>query len=512
MIVLIEPISNNIGMYVPAYPLPIMEIAGYLKAREPGLEVKVISVPMDYGLPLNPIGKKRIYEHLTNDLSRLGPLAVGVSCTAISQAEESVELCERIKRISPDIFVFMGGYFPTIYPEEIFSRTSAVDLIVAGEGEMAAYEIVRAVTRGENPKNRHISNLVWKEGDDIRRTKRGVRFDLNQKALINPELLKNPDAYDILPYAFSRGCPFKCSFCLEDHIRPKRQEVPHDIVEKDLRNLFRRDGSRTLVVADALFRSFHLLPLFRSFGIRINFETRCDVMEPAVIPELADVCGVLALGLESASYNTLKRMNKVRDKAHYERYIRNAKKIFKEAARHNVSMMVFMIAGYPGDTVSDLEESLLFVKELSEMGGPGGHVFKIGECHVYPKTKIFDLANALPDVVFDNDGVFGQNTVRQSSRGVRFDTILNYINEIYSLSNPTPGFQQALRKIMPFFRLPAPALQDTIIPKACFGDGVRDIFMVRRKNLDMFRRSLPMLIDKYKLRMAGERSERKLKI
>ena len=180
-------------------------------------------------------------------------------------------------------------------------------------------------------------------------------------------------------------------------------------------------------------------------------QMRCDVLDPSIISDISDVCGVLALGFESASYHTLRRMNKVRDRSHYEKYISNTMAIFKEAVRNEIPIVVFMIAGYPGDTKEDLEESLAFAKELSRNKGPGGHVFKIGECHAYPKTKTYDLAASLKDVVFDDDGVLGQNVVRQSSKGLNFEAILNYTKEIFNLSYYTPKFQKALLNIMPFF-------------------------------------------------------------
>ena len=61
MILFIEPISKNTGMYVPAYPLPAMEIASYVKFNLPNVDIKVISIPMDYGLPLGKNGKEQIY-------------------------------------------------------------------------------------------------------------------------------------------------------------------------------------------------------------------------------------------------------------------------------------------------------------------------------------------------------------------------------------------------------------------------------------------------------------------
>lgn len=510
MIILIEPISKNIGMYVPAYPLPIMEIASYVKLNIPEVEIGIISIPVDYGLPLTKEGKEQIYREFLQDLSEIKPKGAGISCTAIAQAEEVIHLCELIKEYDPDIVTFLGGYFPTIYYEEILSRTLAVDLVVIGEGEIPALKIIELLERGESPINENVPNLAWKKDGQIYLTKRGVRFDLKKKALLNLELLRYPKAYDILPYAFSRGCHYHCNFCMEEFIRPVWKEVPSEIIQRDLTNLSLQSNTHTLMISDALFRSFDLFPFLRSLGMKVNFETRCDILDPSIVHQIADICGALALGFESASYNTLRRMNKVRDRSHYNRYISNTIAIFKEAVKNEIPIMVFMIAGYPGDTEEDLKESLLFAKELSKNNGSGGHVFKIGECHVYPKTKIYDLAMSLPDVVFDDDGVFGQNIVRQPSKDLDFETVLAYMREIFNLSNTTLKLQATILNIMPFFRLPAHALRDDMIPDICFKDNDRVIFNLQQESLSPFRELVPRLIEKYKEWMSGQRNTRNL--
>ncbi|GAF85906.1 unnamed protein product, partial [marine sediment metagenome] len=245
-------------------------------------------------------------------------------------------------------------------------------------------------------------------------------------------------------------------------------------------------------------------------GMKINFETRCDVLDPSIIPQIADTCGMLALGFESASYKTLRRMNKVKDRAHYQKYISNTIAIFKEAVRNGIPIMVFMIAGYPGDTEEDLEESLLFARELSKNEGHGGYVFKIGECRVYPKSKLYDISFSLPDVVFDNDGVFGHNIVRQPSKDLKFETVLAYMREIFNLSNNTPKLQTILSNMIPFFRLPANSLMDDMIPDACLRGNNREIFNVHGESLSTFRELVPKLTEKYKKWMSGQRSTRDL--
>ena len=498
-------------MYVPAYPLPIMEIASFLKSNMPHFETGIISIPMDYGLPLTGEGRKKISSEFIRDLSKMSPIGVGISCTSIYQAEEAIYLSELIKEYNPGIFIFLGGYFPTLYYEEIFTRTPAVDLIVMGEGEIPTRKIVECLERGKDPKNENIPNLAWTKDGHIFFSKQRERFDLAKKASLNLDLLKYPRAYDILPYAFSRGCPYNCNFCMEGYIRPTRKAVPYDIIKRDLTSLSQQSNAKTLLIGDALFKSFDLFPLIRSIGMKVNFETRCDVLDPQMIGQFSDACGALALGLESASYHTLRRMNKVKNREHYERYISNARTIFQEAVKYEIPIMVFMIAGYPGDTEEDLEESLAFARELSKNRGVGGHVFKIGECRVYPKTKLYDLALSRPDVIFDDDGVFGQNIVRQSSKNLTFDTILAYVKEIFNLSNNTQKMQSILLDSMPFFRLPAHGLMDKRLPDTCYRYGDRTIFDVRRESLLTFRKVVPELMETYKGFMSEQRSTRNLK-
>jgi radical SAM superfamily enzyme YgiQ (UPF0313 family) len=510
MILLIEPISKNIGMYVPAYPLPIWEIASFVKSNAPDIKIDIISIPMDFGLPLNKAGKNRIYREVLRDISTLKPMGIGISCTAISQSEEVIHLCNLIKNQEPETFIFLGGYPPTLYYKEMLSRTSSIDAIVIGEGEVPALKIIEYLEKGRNPVNNHIPNLAWKKDGKIKTSKARLGFDLSKKAPLRLDLLRDPAAYHILPYAFSRGCPFRCNFCMEEFIRPERNEVPPDIVRRDLKTLSQESNSKSLLISDALFNTFDIFPHLRSLGMKANFETRGDIIKPGIISKIAEGVGMIAVGFESASYSTLKRMNKVRNRSHFQKYIANTVAVFKEAVLNEIPVMIFMIGGYPGDTEQDLEESFKFAKTLSKFNGAGGHVFKIGECHAYPKTRNYELALSLPEVIFDNDGAFGQNIVRQPSKNLNFETIQAYTKEVFKLSNHTPKFHETFRNLMPFFRLPAHAFEDEIIPVSCFREDDRNIFNMTIESLSTFIKLAPQLVDKYENWMAEERRARTL--
>jgi hypothetical protein len=84
------------------------------------------------------------------------------------------------------------------------------------------------------------------------------------------------------------------------------------------------------------------------------------------------------------------------------------------------------------------------------------------------------------------------------------------MREIYNLSNPTSKMQDILLNIMPFFRLPAHALKDDLIPNTCFREKDRQIFSIQSESLTAFRPLAPKLSDKYANLMSEQRSVRDL--
>ena len=118
--------------------------------------------------------------------------------------------------------------------------------------------------------------------------------------------------------------------------------------------------------------------------------------------------------------------------------------------------------------------------------------------------------SARPDVVFDDQGVFGENIVRQPSENLDFNTVLSYMNRIFSLSNPTPKLDARILDMMPLFRMPSRALRDEMIPDSCFRGTEREILDVKRESLSDFKEVVPGLREKYRDLMSRERETRNL--
>jgi hypothetical protein len=86
------------------------------------------------------------------------------------------------------------------------------------------------------------------------------------------------------------------------------------------------------------------------------------------------------------------------------------------------------------------------------------------------------------------------------------------MKEIFNLSSVTPKLQSNLLAMMPFFRLPAQALKDAMIPDRCFRGAGRSIFNIQADSLSIFRGFVPRLMVKYRDLMSDQRSTRDLAI
>src|SRR5579872_3467197 len=60
-----------------------------------------------------------------------------------------VDMLRAIKTVHPATVTVYGGVYPTYHAETILAREPAVDLIIRGEGELTALELVQTLESGE---------------------------------------------------------------------------------------------------------------------------------------------------------------------------------------------------------------------------------------------------------------------------------------------------------------------------------------------------------------------------
>lgn len=119
-----------------------------------------------------------------------------------------MRIASNLKSENSDLFIFLGGYLPTLCCDMVLEKAKGVDCCVLGEGEYACLELVKAISNQED----------WKSLKSIAYLKDG-------KPYINPRIepMKNLDSLPLpkrvilsnmfVPISTSRGCYGRCNYC-----------------------------------------------------------------------------------------------------------------------------------------------------------------------------------------------------------------------------------------------------------------------------------------------------------
>lgn len=153
----------------------------------------------------------------------------------IWNAEASLRLAREIKRLRPDLLVVLGG--PEVSHETDEQEICGVaDYVVRGEADLAFADLCRRLLAGQRPLQRVI------DADP-------PTFD--QLRLPYEEYTDADIAGRTLYVEASRGCPFRCEFCLSSLDVPVRN-APLDALLAQFQRLLDR-GARHLKFVDRTF-------------------------------------------------------------------------------------------------------------------------------------------------------------------------------------------------------------------------------------------------------------------
>lgn len=167
------------------------------------------------------------------------PDFIGFSCY-IWNRETVFRIIPELKKILPDVIIWLGGPEVSYCAEEILSAYPEVTGITTGEGEHSFSELVQAYEK-DTVDLQNIHGIVFRKSGN---TKPGSRASfISTPPLILDDLSAIPFLYQdtdpqrfenrILYYESSRGCPFSCSYCLSSIDRRLRFRRM-DIVKKEL--------------------------------------------------------------------------------------------------------------------------------------------------------------------------------------------------------------------------------------------------------------------------------------
>lgn len=312
-IVLIRPKNIIDESYKEYFPLGLLHLGTLLE--EKGYLVRIIDAAMD------GFGDEKLRE--CKDA-----LLVGISVLT-PEVKGGLEISKQIKDAC-DTPIVWGGWHPTLFPKQTCEE-GLVDYVIYGEGEETLLKLIKAL--GKKGSVEKINGLVYKKNEKVYVNPKADFVNLDKLPVVNYNLV-DVEKYiwkilldkkmRVLQYQSSRGCPYRCTFCInavtgnqfyrkksagkvldELEILIKKHKI--DFVSFIDDNFF-VDIGRARKICEGI--------LARKFNIKWFAECRANYFKKEMVDEkflkLAKKSGLimLTIGAESGSEKSLKIMKK----------------------------------------------------------------------------------------------------------------------------------------------------------------------------------------------------------
>jgi radical SAM superfamily enzyme YgiQ (UPF0313 family) len=286
------------------------------------------------------------------------------------QIDNAYSLACKIKKISKNIRVILGGAHPSALPEQTLKEAQgAVDIVVIGEGEMTVLDIAL----GKPLES--IKGIAYLEnGQTVKTSPREPICDLDSLPLPARDLLKikkyrgwgplrkTPTTHLIS----SRGCPFECIFCSEKSVFGKGYRVrsPEKIVD-EIYHLIDTYGMKEISFYDDLFtldkkRVMAICDKLEEKKISIDWKalSRVNTVDSEMLSAMRNAgCWLISYGFESGSQEVL---NAIRKNQTIEQCL-DAAAMTRKAG---IKFYGFFMIGNVGETEETVFQTIRFARKL----------------------------------------------------------------------------------------------------------------------------------------------------
>ena len=270
-------------------------------------------------------------------------------------------VAKKIKELKSDCKILLGGPEVSYEYDEIIALPF-IDFIIVGEGETPFSEFLNSYPNVEN-----VSSLVRKDNLEIIKNTSAPMFDLKNFEQSMPyqfdniEELKNK----VLYIETSRGCPYKCEFCLAS-LDNKVRYLPDASIKKTL--LFMMEHGKVVKFLDRTFnikRDFtidifkFILEHHRPHNV-FQFEITADILHPDIINFIHENVPKGLFRFEIGIQTVNQKANlEVSRKQNFEK----TKRIIQELD-YKIEMHLDLIVGLPLDYWDDIKYSFEEVFKL----------------------------------------------------------------------------------------------------------------------------------------------------
>lgn len=353
-------LPHNFRVVTP--PLGIAYLAGYLREKEPWINLKLVD------LRAERMDEMKLFETIKD----FCPDVVGISSLTI-EADEMHKVALVTKRVSPKIKVVAGGPHPTLFYQDVL-RDMNIDYVVRGEGEVTFHRLLNTLASGGEPES--IKGVAWRK--DCK-----VIFNGQGEVVQNVDDLPLP-AWDMLPMEWywkeerrftllrsnipymvlytQRGCPYRCIYCHRLSGRVVRKRSAESVLDE--MDFYRRKWRiRGFEIVDDIFNMdlnrVHAICeeiLKREWDILLSFPNglRSDNLPDDTL-NLLRRCGTyyISFAIESASERIQKLINKNLN-------LDKARRAIETGVKLGIFSMGYFMIGFPTETDVEIRETIKF--------------------------------------------------------------------------------------------------------------------------------------------------------
>lgn len=355
-VLLVYPGSKSMGF---TFPMGVLYVAQAL--RKIGVEVRIFHM-----------GVEKIKDLVLDDY-----LFVGLSLLTGEIISNGLKVARMVKEYDPGIPIVLGGVHPSLLPEESLEN-ELVDVVVIGEGEKTAQELVRCFLEGGDLSG--IKGIGYKDS--------GGRIRINpRRELLDMDSLEMDVPYELLGKAFfnsvtmpvhtSRGCPYRCGFCYNPVLNKRRYRYKSaERVVEEIEYLHRKYKvyNFNFDYEDEFFvdpkRAYTIFKAVIEKGLKIQWSAFCrfNTFDKAIERfglDFIDVlkksgCYYLSFGAESGSQRLLDSV--ILKDIKVDQIIRTIDRMKDAGIMHRVSF----INCFPTETDADLDESFKVIERISK--------------------------------------------------------------------------------------------------------------------------------------------------
>lgn len=297
-------------------------------------------------------------EIFAESIIKENPQVVSFSCY-IWNITKTLEICKIIKEKS-DAQIILGGPEVSYRAKDVLGKYSFVDYVLSGEGEETYPALLDALYFESDLSI--VPGLTYRSENEI-------LSNPEKEYTGTPPTPYTEEFYDNLSGRISyietsRGCPYRCAFCLSGRCSPLRffdlERVKSDILNLSV------SGTKTVKFVDRTFNAnpkraneiikFILDNYGKSIpeGVCFHFEIAGDILTEETFDLLKNApkgLFQLEIGMQSFNEETLKIINR---KTNTDKLIKNINRLVNFG---NMHIHIDLIAGLTGEDIKSFERS-----------------------------------------------------------------------------------------------------------------------------------------------------------